>query len=192
MRHFLILFDGIPIDNASVKSGNNSPEVITAARCVNVGLFVSGNLRRDVVISLAKGTPDDLKIISFPGANLRRVSPDERSSSFFLLKAISIADELVMDSFETMDNGIEVRRTTLQKFLEILAPARVYQSTQETTLGSIDDAEYENSVLVYSNGMQFDWIQEDTKWIHEKLQHFAHPERFILDVNMNVDMKKAS
>jgi len=192
MRHFLILFDDIPIDNASVKSGNNSPEVITAARCVNVGLFVSGNLRRDVVISLAKGTPDDLKIISFPGANLRRVSPDERSSSFFLLKAISIADELVMDSFETMDNGIEVRRTTLQKFLEILAPARVYQSTQETTLGSIDDAEYENSVLVYSNGMQFDWIQEDTKWIHEKLQHFAHPERFILDVNMNVDMKKAS
>ncbi|MHA1576231.1 MAG: hypothetical protein ACTSU3_02605, partial [Candidatus Thorarchaeota archaeon] len=68
MRHFLILFDDIPIDKASVKSGNNSPEVITAVRCVNVGLFISGNLRRDVVVSLAKGTPEDLKLVSFPGA----------------------------------------------------------------------------------------------------------------------------
>jgi tRNA pseudouridine-54 N-methylase len=192
MRHFLILFDDIPIDKASVKSGNNAPEVITAARCVNVGLFISGNLRRDVVISLAKGTPDDLKIISFPGANLRRVSPDERSISFFLMKAISIAEKLVMDSLETMDNGIEVRRTSLKKFLETFAPARVYQSTLETTLGSIDDAEYENSVLIYSNRMQFDLIQEDAEWIQEKLPHFLHPERLILDVNMIVDMKKAS
>ncbi|MGY5880911.1 MAG: hypothetical protein RTV31_11710 [Candidatus Thorarchaeota archaeon] len=192
MRYFLILFDDIPIDKASVKSGDNSPEVITAARCVNVGLFISGNLRRDVVISLAKGSPDDLKIISFPGANLRRVSPDERSISFFLIKAISIAEELVMDSHETMDNGIEVRRSSLKKFLEIFAPARVYQSTPETTLSSIDDAEYENSVLIYSNGMQFDLIREDTKWITGKLPYFPHPERFILDINMIVDMKKAS
>ena len=192
MRYFLILFDDIPIDKASVKSGNNSSEVITAARCVNVGLFISGNLRRDVVICLAKGIPDDLKIISFPGANLRRVSPDERSISFFLMKAISVAEELVMESLETMDNGIEVRRSSLKKFLEIFAPATVYQSTPETTLGSIDDAEYENSVLIYSNGKQFDLIQENATWTHEKLPHFAHPERFILDVNMITDMKKAS
>jgi len=116
MKHFLILFDEIPMDKASVKSGNNSPEVITAARCVNVGLFISGNLRRDVIVSLAKGTPDDLKIISFPGSSLKRVSPDERSISFFLLKAKSIVEELLMDSSEIMDNGIEVRRTSLIHF----------------------------------------------------------------------------
>ena len=185
MRQFLILFDDIAIDKASVKSGNNSLEVITAARCVNVGLFISGNLRRDVVISLAKGSPDDLKIISFPGANLRRVSPDERSISFFLMKALSIAEELAMDSLETMDNGIEVKRSSLKKVTESFAPARVYQSTPETTSDSIDKIEFENSLLIYSNGKQFDSIQE-------KLPYFPHPERFILEVNMNVDMKKAS
>lgn len=187
MRHFLILFDDIPIDKISVKSGNNSPEVITAARCVNVGLFISGNLRRDVVVSLAKGTPDDLKLISFPGASLKRVSPDERSISFFLMKALSIAEELLMGSFEIMDNGIEVRRSNLKNFFESLNPARVYISTPEITSNTISVAEYENSLLIYSIGKQFDSFQVDTKLTHVELPYFPHPERFILDVNMMVD-----
>lgn len=187
MRHFLILFDDIPIDKISVKSGNNSPEVITAARCVNVGLFISGNLRRDVVVSLAKGTPDDLKLISFPGASLKRVSPDERSISFFLMKALSIAEELLMGSFEIMDNGIEVRRSNLKNFFESLNPARVYISTPEITSNTISVAEYENSLLIYSIGKQFDSFQVDTKLTHVELPYFPHPEKFILDVNMMVD-----
>jgi tRNA pseudouridine-54 N-methylase len=192
MRHFLILFSDIPISKALVKSGNNSPEVITAARCVNVGLFISGNLRRDVVISLAKGSPDDVKIISFPGADLRRVSPDERSISFFLLKAITIAEDLVMDSLKIMDNEIEVRRTNLKEFIESVAPARVYLSTPEVTSDVINDAKYDNSLLIYTNDVQFELIEEDAAWILGNLPHFPHPERFILDVNMIVDLKKAS
>ncbi|MBE0527138.1 MAG: hypothetical protein IH631_09360, partial [Candidatus Thorarchaeota archaeon] len=183
MRHFLILFDEFPIDMASVKSGNNSREVITATRCVNVSLFISGNLRRDVIVSLAKGSPDDLTIITFPGANLKRVSPDERSISFFLMKAISIAEEQGMDSLETMDNGIEVRRISLKNFLEFFAPTRVYLSTPNIPSGSIDDAEYENSLLVYSNGKQFDSVREESMWNHGKLPYYLHPERFILDIN---------
>ena len=187
MRHFLILFGNIPIDNISVKSGNNSPEVITAARCVNVGLFISGNLRRDVVVSLAKGTPDDLKLISFPGASLKRVSPDERSISFFLMKALSIAEELLMGSFEIMDNGIEVRRSNLKNFIESLNPARVYISTTEISSNIIKDAEYDNSLLIYSIGKQYDSFQIDAKWTQVELPYFPHPERFILDVNMILD-----
>jgi tRNA pseudouridine-54 N-methylase len=192
MRNFLILFDDIPIDGASVKSGNNSPEVITAARCVNVGLFISGNLRRDVVVTLAKGTPDDLKLISFPGANLKRVSPDERSISFFLLKAISIADGLLMDSLETMDNGIEVRRSTLTQFFESTNPTRVCISTPGNISSIIDIVDTEKSLLVYPIGKQFDSLQVDTKWKQMEVPHFQHPERFILDINMIVDTKKAS
>ncbi|MCK4568203.1 MAG: hypothetical protein KAU48_12935, partial [Candidatus Thorarchaeota archaeon] len=175
MRQFLILFDDIPIDKISVKSGNNSPEVITATRCVNVGLFISGNLRRDVVVSLAKGTPDDLKLISFPGASLKRVSPDERSISFFLMKALSMAEELLMDSFKIMDNGIEVRRSTLKNFFESLNPARVYISTPEITSNTISVTEYENSLLIYSIGKQFESFQADTKWTQVELPYFPHP-----------------
>jgi tRNA pseudouridine-54 N-methylase len=191
MKHFLILFDDIPIDKATVKSGKNSLEVITAARCVNVGLFISGNLRRDVIISLAKGQPEDLKIISFPGAHLRRVSPDERSISFFLLKAISIVEDLVMDSLETMDNGIEVRRSSLKAFLESVAPTRVYLSTPESAQNSLDDADYENSLLIHS-GTRLDLIQENIVRTQRELRYYPHPERFILDVNIMMDMKKAS
>ncbi len=187
MRHFLILFDDIHIDKISVKSGNNSPEVITAARCVNVGLFISGNLRRDVVVSLAKGTPDDLKLVSFPGANLKRVSPDERSISFFLMKALSIADGLLMDSFEIMDNGIEVRRSNLKNFFKSLNPARVYISTTESSSNTINVTEYENSILIYSIGKQFESLQANGKWTQVELPYFPHPERFILEVNMIVD-----
>ena len=192
MRNFLILFNDIPIDTASVKSGDNYPEVITAARCVNVGLCISGNLRRDVVVSLAKGTQDDLKIVSFPGVNLKRVSPDERSISFFLMKAFSIANELVMDSFETMDNGIAVRRSSMENFIESLSPNRIYVATPETTTSVINDAGFEKSLLIYSIGKQLDSHRIDTKWIREELPQYPHPERFILEVNMNMDMKKAS
>jgi len=187
MRHFLILFDDIPIDKASVKSGNNSPEVITAVRCVNVGLFISGNLRRDVVVSLAKGTPDDLKLVSFPGASLKRVSPDERSISFFLMKAISIVEGALMDSFKIMDNGIEVRRSTLKSFFESLTPARVYISNPEITSNTISDAEYDNSILIYTIGKQFDSFQIDAKLTQVQLPYFPNPEKFILDINMIVD-----
>jgi tRNA pseudouridine-54 N-methylase len=192
MKYFLVLFDDIPIDKTSVKSGDNHPEVITAARCVNVGLFISGNLRRDVVVCLAKGSQEDLKIVSFPGANLKRVSPDERSISFFLLKAFSVADELVMDSFEIMDNGIEVRRSSIENFVELLSPHRIYASTPEIKPNAINDAEFEKSLLIYSIGEQFDSQRINSKWVYGELPHYPHPERFILDVNMNVDMKKAS
>ena len=108
MRRFLVMFDDLPIDGNSVRSGHNSPEVVVACRCVNVGLFISGDLRRDVIVSLAIGTEDDLRVISFPGYSLRRVSPDERSISFFLLKAIEKTQSLQQGEVFTMDNGIEL------------------------------------------------------------------------------------
>lgn len=117
------MFKDIPIDRSSVKSGLNSPEVVTACRCVNVGLFVSGDLRRNVIVSLAVGIVEDLKVISFPGNSLRRVSPDERSISFFLLKAIEKAQDLEPGKSITMNNGIELIRSTLDELIELWGPS---------------------------------------------------------------------
>ncbi len=119
VRRFLIMFKDFPIDKTSVKAGQNSPEVVTACRCVNVGLFVSGDLRRDVIVSLAVGTEEDLKVVSFPGDSLKRVSPDERSISFFLLKAFEKARDLELGGSVKMDNGIEVARASLDELLEL-------------------------------------------------------------------------
>ena len=113
------MFKGIPIDKTSVKSGKNSPEVVIACRCVNVGLFVSGDLRRDVTVSLTAGTEEDLKVVSFPGNSLKRVSPDERSISFFLLKAFEKTQDLELGKSYIMDNGIELVRASLDDLLEL-------------------------------------------------------------------------
>jgi tRNA (pseudouridine54-N1)-methyltransferase len=118
VRRFLVMFEKMPIEKASVKSGQNGPEVVTACRCVNIGLFVSGDIRRDVTVSLAIGSPNDLKAISFPGPSLRRVSPDERSISFFLLKAIEVLENLEVGKSFTMDNGIELTRSSLDVLTE--------------------------------------------------------------------------
>jgi len=122
VRRFLVKFKEFPIDRSSVKSGQNSSEVIAACRCVNVGLFISGDLRRDVTVSFVIGTDDDQMTVSFPGESLRRVSPDERSISFFLLKAIEKAQDLNPGESFTMDNGIELIRSPLDELLERWEP----------------------------------------------------------------------
>ena len=119
VRRFLIMFKDFPIDKTSVKAGQNSPEVVTACRCVNVGLFVSGDLRRDVIVSIAVGTEEDLMVVSFPGNSLKRVSPDERSISFFMLKAIEKAQDLELGSSFKMNNGIELVRASLDGLFEL-------------------------------------------------------------------------
>ena len=118
VRRFLVTFKNMPIDRSSVKSGKNGPEVVTACRCVNVGLFVSGDLRRDVVVSLAIGNAEEVTVISFPGNSLKRVSPDERSISFFLLKALEKTHEMDIGMTLTMDNGIELEKGPLDKLAE--------------------------------------------------------------------------
>ncbi len=122
MRRFLVMFKDFPIDIASVKAGQNSPEVITACRCVNVGLFVSGDLRRDVIVSIAVGSEEDMRVVSFPGNSLKRVSPDERSISFFLLKAIEKAQDLELGRSLKMNNGIELVRSSLDELVELWGP----------------------------------------------------------------------
>jgi tRNA pseudouridine-54 N-methylase len=144
VRRFLVTFDSLPIDKPSVKSGQNSAEVVTTCRCVNVGLFISGNLRRDVMVSLGIGGPDDMRVISFPGKSLKRVSPDERSISFFLLKAVEKINNLESGESFTMDNGIELERSSLDQLIKY-------------------------------------WDQEV---LHVPS---THPERFILDSNLNAD-----
>ncbi|MHA1575857.1 MAG: hypothetical protein ACTSU3_00710, partial [Candidatus Thorarchaeota archaeon] len=125
-RHFLILFDEFPIDSIDVKRGDNKPEVVVASRCINVALFVSNNLRRNVQVSIAIGKLDDLRVISFPGESLRRVSPDERSISFFLLKSMNALSELDLGRSKTMDNGIIVHRRSYAELLKEWSSSTVY------------------------------------------------------------------
>jgi tRNA pseudouridine-54 N-methylase len=149
MRRYLLKFDEFPIDKNSVQSGQNSSEVVTACRCVNIGLFISGGLRQDVVVSIAIGTPDDLMVVSFAGNTLKRVSPDERSISFFLLKAVERAHNLKRDESFTMDNGIELIRSSYDGIIELWGSGTIHVPS-------------------------------------------TNPERFILDMNLSMDLREVN
>ncbi len=186
MRRFLILFEKLPIDVVSVKSGQNSLEVVTACRCVNVGLFVSGDLRRNVEVSLAIGQPEDLGVVTYPGSALKRVSPDERSISFFLLKAINVLRELPLGGKKRMDNGMVVQRTNATDLLREWESSRIYVS-------SLDPSIQPKQVDVHPQGLFLYELTSTTlaslieNIPENSLPRPPHPERFILDINLHCD-----
>jgi tRNA pseudouridine-54 N-methylase len=179
MRRFLILFNDLPIDKASVKAGVNSPKVVAACRCINVGLFLSGNIRRDVIVTIAVGTLEDMITIAFPGRTLKRVSPDERSISFFLLKSLAAANGLLENSKQVLDNGIVVAREGFERLASVYAPQRVFlaQKGCESDYGALHRSDDE--LFIYNTGMLIDSIER----LYSALPYPPHPERFILDIN---------
>jgi tRNA pseudouridine-54 N-methylase len=182
-RRFMVLFENFPIKESQVKSGNNTREVIVASRCVNVALFVSGNLRRNVSISIAWGETRDLRVITFPGEILKRVSPDERSIAFFLLKSTNEAGGLSAGQGIVMENGIEVKRTGFESLLEDWSPSSVY-AAQKGTKDSEEAISRKVGVFVYGMG-----IHENPKPSTQiiALPRPPNPERFILDINLKAD-----
>ncbi|MGY5874704.1 MAG: hypothetical protein RTU30_03065 [Candidatus Thorarchaeota archaeon] len=186
LRQFVISFESLPIDRTSVKSGKNSLGVIKASRCVNVGLFLSGNMRRDVSVTLTVGKHDDLIVISFRGETLRRVSPDERSIAFFLLKARMISDDMEQGKSIVMDNGIVVRRTNLDNLIQEWCSDDLYIAKTDITEQHEVDIKSHSGVFYYeiTPGMLTDTFKSSPAiYIPRPL----NPERFILDINMSSD-----
>jgi tRNA pseudouridine-54 N-methylase len=185
-RRFLVAFDEMDINTASVKSGQNSRNVVVACRCVNVGLFLSGTLRRDVEVGILLGKDDDIKSITFPGSSLKRVSPDERSIAFFLLKAHSVLEKMHPSSKRTMDNGIIVHRTTLKEILDNWGIEECYIASQEFNACSDYSHISESGLFLY------DMVSEHLNledYPAKPLPRPPHPERFILEINLTCDNK---
>jgi tRNA pseudouridine-54 N-methylase len=182
-RRFLIAFDELNIDADSVKSGNNSRSVVVACRCVNVGLFLSGDLRRDVEVSISTGNNDELKVITFPGSTLKRVSPDERSIAFFLLKAHNKLNEMHMGK-STMDNGIILHRTSLKDLLDSWSVEECYIATRDYNSASTYNGIPESGLFVYETVTEHLGLRE---FQVKLLPRPPNPERFILDINIHWD-----
>ncbi len=182
-RRFLVLFDKFPIEETQVRSGDNPHNVIVASRCVNIALFVSGDLRRNVSISIAWGETGDLQVITFPGESLKRVSPDERSISFFLLKASRELEKLPVGQLRVMDNGIQVKRTALDTLLKDWSPSSVF--------AALEGAKYsEPTASATAGGFVYGLGKHENPEIEPQpiaLPRPSSPERFILDINLRLD-----
>ncbi len=185
-RRFLVVFDSLPLDVTSVRKGSNHPSVVTASRCVNVGLFVSGDLRRDVVVSFGTGPHNDFRVISFSGAVLKRVSPDERSVSLFLMKASQGMSDLERNESTRLQNGILMQRASMTSLLEEWDVPRTYISASGFGLKQAPIGENSEGLFIYE-------IPETSNiqtLLHDQvipLDRPKTPERFILAVNLAAD-----
>ncbi|UCE11617.1 MAG: hypothetical protein JSW61_06710 [Candidatus Thorarchaeota archaeon] len=186
IRRFLVCFNDFSIDEAHVKSGRNLPNVVVSCRCVNVGLFLSGDMRRDVEVSIAAGSPSGMTVFSFPGRTLRRVSPDERSISFFLWKANMIAENLRHGEESVLPNGIIVRKSDLETLMAQWNPEKVYLSTRDDSKVVKSGKIHHYGLFIYDQG---GWGLSEVPVLKQAVKlHGSHsPERFILEVNLDAD-----
>ncbi|MBE0523213.1 MAG: tRNA (pseudouridine(54)-N(1))-methyltransferase TrmY [Methanosarcinales archaeon] len=84
-------------------------------RCVNSSLFLSHDLRRDVVIYLVLlGEPETSKIVKFEGKNVRYLNPDERSSGSLIKKAL---DKNAGSHWKLSTPGVWIRKGDLNDII---------------------------------------------------------------------------
>ena len=85
-------------------------------RCVNSALFLSHDLRRDVIIYLVLlGEPDMPRIVKFEGKNVRYLNPDERSSGSLIKKAL---EKSAIPRWRESTRGVWIRLGDLADLLD--------------------------------------------------------------------------
>lgn len=85
-------------------------------RCVQSALFLSHTLRRDTEIYLVLlGPPAPPRTVLFSGAQVRYLSPDERSAGSLIRRALALPPS---DDFVESTPGVYVRSSGLKRLLE--------------------------------------------------------------------------
>ncbi len=97
-------------------------------RCVNAGLFLSHDLRRDVDCYLVLlGPPSGPKTVKFSGASVRSLSPDERSAAALIKKVIDVP---CGSEFREVADGVSIRKGGLERLISEM-PFAVLDETGE-------------------------------------------------------------
>jgi len=90
-------------------------------RAVNASLFLSHDLRRDVICYLILcGEPAPTKTVKFLGSHVRSLSPDERSAGALIKKALST---ICGSEFREAAPGVWVRNGNLARLITELPAA---------------------------------------------------------------------
>jgi tRNA pseudouridine-54 N-methylase len=128
----------------------------------------------------------ECSVISFPGDVLKRVSPDERSISFFILKAWEILDRLSEGTSREMDNGIYVTKQSLNEFFKDWREFQIFRATLPDKQDIKRAYSGQDGIYVYE--MQ-EGLLEDVFSDKETIELYRprSPERFILDINHRMD-----
>ncbi len=89
------------------------------ARGISSALFFSNNIRQNVIAETIFVKGDNCIVIQFHGDRLRRVSPDERSVSMFLIKAKKHAEQSERTN-GWYNEGISFQKTLFTQYIQNL------------------------------------------------------------------------
>lgn len=108
-------------------------------RFVNAALFLSHDLRRDVHVYLVlKGEPAPPKLMRFDGADVRYLSPDERSAASLIKKAL---EKNAQDFWTESTPGVSIRKGELGDLLAELKAPYLNTGTNKKIIYLRDDGE---------------------------------------------------
>lgn len=164
MRQFLIVGHDAPttpefsLDDLAGAAGR----LDVLCRCVGAGVFLSHGIRSDARVHLVLG---DEFTVSFDGAALRGLSPDERNVAARIRDALADRDVAVGHVPAEPSPGIELYRMGLESTLNRLARGSTVVQLHEEGTPVVDAAVPDDPLFVLSD--HHDFRAEETAAIDE-------------------------
>jgi len=161
-RHFYVKSHGVTQpEKINLKDlPGSSGRLDVVARCINAALWLSGDIRRNVVFHTVLHGGGQPVYIRIEGERLRKVSPDERSISLFLKKALER-----MDSMEETSPGIFACRKSFQEVVEENEDKEFYLLDEKGE--PIDNIKFEGTPFFFL-GDNRDLTEEEKKFLMER------------------------
>jgi len=120
MRQFLVVGHDAPTDPSfsldDIAGGAGRLDVL--CRCVNSAFFLSHDLREDVQVHLVLA---DEYTVSFDGASLRRLNPDERSTAALIRGALEEREEAIGHQPVETSPGVSLYRMGIEATFDRVA-----------------------------------------------------------------------
>ncbi|MFB6091633.1 MAG: tRNA (pseudouridine(54)-N(1))-methyltransferase TrmY [Haloquadratum sp.] len=120
MRQFLVIGHDAPTtpDFSLDDIAGGAGRLDVLCRCVNSAFFLSHAIREDVRAHLVLG---DEFTVTFDGAELRRLNPDERSTAALIRTALEHREDAVGHMPAESTPGVSIRRMGVEATLDDLA-----------------------------------------------------------------------
>lgn len=154
MKQFIVLGHDAPTtpDFSLDDLAGGAGRLDVLCRCVNSAFFLSHDLRKDVRVSLV--LQDELTI-TFEGAELRRLNPDERSTASLVRQALEVQDEAIGHMPAESTPGVSLRKRGFEPVLDEAADDGTVVQLHEDGDPVVDVEPPENPVFVLSDHHDF-------------------------------------
>jgi tRNA (pseudouridine54-N1)-methyltransferase len=160
MRQFVVVGHDVPTtpDFSLDDIAGGAGRLDVLCRCVSAALFLSHDVRTDVRVHLVLG---DEFTVTFDGARVRRVNPDERSTAALVRGALEERREAIGHEPVETSPGVSLYRTGFAATLDRLAAAGTVVALHEDGDPVVDRPVPSDPVFVLSDHREFTGSEAD-------------------------------